>query len=240
LGDIQQRNARVFYGLDADKASVPGGVLSAGDFYVASNSGYFYQYNGAGWEWPVPGLSILATKIATDAVETLKIKDANVTKAKLAPDAQCCFANSLLHIQDQKATSVNGGTFTQAAWRTRDLTTVLTNEISGASLSSNQITLPAGTYFIIAQAPAFQVNLHKAKLRNTSDAADILIGTVEYTDATDNTTTHSFITGRFTLAAEKIIELQHYGQTTKATIGFGFAFDLTMVEVYSDVLIWKL
>ena len=72
----------------------------------------------------------------------------------------CLNMNSFLHIQDQKPQGTNGGTFTSGAWRTRDLNTVLTNTITGASLADNQITLPAGKYYVEASAPAYQTFAH--------------------------------------------------------------------------------
>ena len=118
----------------------------------------------------------------------------------------------------------------------------MTNEISGASLSSNQMILPAGTYFIYATAPAMYVDQHKAKLANITDTSDILIGTNEQagTDGVDYYTTHSKVSGRFTLAAQKTLELQHRCSATQAAgIGYGFATNFSVVEVYSDVQIWK-
>jgi len=58
------------------------------------------------------------------------------------------FSTQLFHVRDEKSNGVAGGNFTNGAWQTRTLNTSMTNEISGASLSSNQITLPSGTYFI--------------------------------------------------------------------------------------------
>ena len=59
------------------------------------------------------------------------------------------FENAFLHVRDEKAANTPGGTFTASAWQKRDLNTVKTNQISGASLASNQITLPAGTYHVM-------------------------------------------------------------------------------------------
>ena len=183
---------------------------------------------------------ITAIKLATDSVETIKIKDANVTLAKLAPDAMGDFGHKLLHIQDQKGTGTAGGTFTAGAWRTRDLNTVLTNEIPSATLVSNQISLPAGTYFIIASAPAFRTNNHKAKLRNITDGADILIGLSEFSTTTgDQAMTPSRVIGRFTIAGTKVLELQHQSAMTQALNGFGAFAGFAVIEVYSDVAIWK-
>ena len=143
--------------------------------------------------------------------------------------------HNLLHLRDEKAQNTEGGTFTLGAWRTRDLTTVKTNEITGASLASNQITLPAGTYFVDASAPAFQVNFHQSKIYDTTGAADLIIGTNSYSYTLDLSVTRSICKGRFTIAVESVIELQHRCAATKVG-GFGVAGNYT-TEVYSEIII---
>lgn len=141
--------------------------------------------------------------------------------------------------QDQKANNTPGGTFTQAAWRTRDLNTAVVNTITGASLASNQITLPVGTYHIEASAPAYIVNSHKTQLYSVTASAALLLGTSEYCDAGGYTQTTSKVSGFFTLAAPAVLELQHYCQSTEATDGFGKATNFGVVEVYSRVMLLK-
>ena len=152
--------------------------------------------------------------------------------------AQGKFESQLLHVRDEKANNTGGGTFTSGAWQTRTLNTSLTNEISGASLSSNQITLPSGTYFINALATADAVRAHKIKLRNITDSSDTLIGVNTYSgnDAIDSQTTTSFLRGRFTISAQKTFELQHRCQTSST---YGLVGNFSTVEVYADVQIWK-
>ena len=142
-------------------------------------------------------------------------------------------------VSKQKSNGTEGGTFTSGAWQTRILNTVVTNEISGASLSSNQITLPAGTYEIEASAPAYLVTHHKLKLRNISDTSDALIGTQAYCLGTDSVQTLSFLYGRITIAAPKIFELQHYCSVTQATLGFGIASGFNVIEIYARIWIKK-
>jgi hypothetical protein len=151
------------------------------------------------------------------------------------------FCHKLIHVQDQKATGTQGGAFNNGAWRTRTLNTILTNEISGASLAANQITLPSGTYYIEASAPAFRVSRHKALLYNITDAANEIIGTSEISLNTGSyATTRSFIYGRFTIQSSKVFEIQHRGVITRAVDGFGLAFGVGgVIEVYTDVKIWK-
>jgi hypothetical protein len=157
-----------------------------------------------------------------------------VSNSVLATEAKA-FQAGLLHIQDQKASGTNGGTFTSGAWRTRDLNTVLTNEITSASLASNQITLPAGTYFIIARAPAFFVDEHQARLQNITDGTTLLTGSCGHVGADMS---NSFVWGRFTLGGTKVLELQHQCSTTRATDGFGNNMSFGTV-VFAEVLIWK-
>jgi len=149
------------------------------------------------------------------------------------------FARALLHVQEQQSAGTDAGTFTSGSWQTRTLNTVVTNEISGASLGSNQITLPAGTYIIEASLPGYRCDLHKGALYNTSDTAFELQGTSEKTTSASAISTRSFITGKFTISAEKVFELQHRCSSTKGTDGFGVASNFGVTEIYADVMIWK-
>lgn len=149
------------------------------------------------------------------------------------------FEAQLMHVQDQKSTGNVGGTFTAGAFRTRTINTVLTNEISSASLAANQITLPAGTYFIQASAPAYNCNDHKLKLRNITDGADTLIGG----NVSSNTTAgiNATVNGRFTIASAKVFELQHRCSfSSGSTDGMGRLCGYSVTEVYAEALIWKI
>lgn len=139
------------------------------------------------------------------------------------PTITCTVDQGVLHVQDQKASATDGGTFTTGAWQTRVLNTTVTNTITSASLSSNQISLPAGTYDIWAAGVAFQVNNHQARLQNITDGSTILLGTQAHSRATSTSdgNSESRVDGRFTIAGTKTIELQHRCQTTGTTTGFG-------------------
>ena len=151
------------------------------------------------------------------------------------------FESQLLHVRDEKSSGTQGGTGTATAFNTRDLNTIKTNEITGASLSSNQITLPSGTYYAIAHAVTRRANENKVRLRNITDSSTTLVGFSERSASGDVTTTQGFVSGRFTIAAEKVFELQHYftdidGGSSEVK---GQATASGEVEVYVDVQIWK-
>lgn len=148
--------------------------------------------------------------------------------------------NNFFHAQDQKTSGTASGTATSGSYQTRILNTVVTNTISGASLSSNQVTLPAGDYYIEASAPAWQTNAHKVKLVNITDVADIAIGTSEYASLAGNSANRAFVSSdKFTLASAKVIQLQHRFATTSATNGLGISSSFGDIEVFADIKIWK-
>lgn len=152
------------------------------------------------------------------------------------------FANNgqYLILADEKASGTNGGTFTGGAWQTRTLNTVRTNTISGASLASNQITLPAGTYRVNTRANALRVNLHQSRLQNITDTTTTLVGTTEITEQAGAIVANtSVIWGTFTIASSKVFELQHRSQLTQLNDGFGQAASLG-TEVYAMVEIQRL
>jgi hypothetical protein len=123
--------------------------------------------------------------------------------------------------RDFKSGNASGGTFTSGAWRTRDLNTTVINNITGCSLASNQVTLAAGTYYVNATAPGRTVDNHQTRLYNTTDSAELGFGTDAYIAAGVNASGTSPLQTYFTLAGEKVIELQHRCLTTRADDGFG-------------------
>lgn len=151
--------------------------------------------------------------------------------------------SNFLHVQDQKPSGTAGGTFTSGAWRARDFNTVVTNSISGASLTANQVTLPAGTYFIDGAAPAFGVIGCVLRLYSITAATVLLTGnSLRSTDVTGNLQGNvvNMVSGIISLADVTVIELQHICQQTYATSGFGLCTNLGQdYNTYSDLKIWK-
>jgi hypothetical protein len=150
------------------------------------------------------------------------------------------FGAQLLHCQQEVAGGVDGGTFTSGDWRKRSIgvSTAITNEITSATLTSNVISLPAGTYHVEASAPAYGVEEHVVRLYNTTDASLIMPGTAENSNSGSPTTTRSSLSGRFVLSGTKNIELQHRCAATKSTTGLGIASSFS-ASILADIKIWK-
>ena len=146
----------------------------------------------------------------------------------------------LYHIRYEVTSGTHGGATSAGVWNVRPLNTEPVNDISGASLSANQITLPAGTYDIRAVGWAQETDGHRLRLRNTSDTATELSGVNGFAQDSSAVGGIATLFGRFVIASEKIFELQHYSVRTKATNGLGFAISSGEVEVYTDIEIRKI
>lgn len=142
-------------------------------------------------------------------------------------------------IEDQKSSGVDGGTFSSAADRTRTLNTLVYNANSLATLSSNQFTLPAGTYYIEWSCPAYAVNGHQSMLYNVTAGLTVKRGTTAYGSNTTSVQTDSHGNATVINAGNATFEIRHRCVTSRATEGFGFAANLG-TEVYTTVKIWKI
>lgn len=144
-------------------------------------------------------------------------------------------------LKDLKAASTNGGTFTSGAWRTRELNTLVDNTGIVTNLASNQFILPAGEYYIEASAPGFDVDGHQAKLYNITDAADVILGSSEFSDSGgSHPPTNSLVKGTFIISSAKTFELQHRCATT-STANNGFGRGVTFgSNIYTQVSLTKI
>jgi len=150
------------------------------------------------------------------------------------------FESQLFHVRDEKTAGVNGGTSSGGADNNRDLNTVKTNEISGASLSSNQVTLPAGTYYVHASAPCYKGNGHRLVLYNISDGANEIIGTNAFASINDNGFNRSFVIGRFTISGSKTLKFITWTDLGQANNGLGVQEPADgRIEIYTDAQFWK-
>ena len=201
------------------------------------------------------GLGALATKTTAlfadiDAAavvtssETIASNNNNTTlptsaAVKSYADSAIAAIQQFLHVREQDVSGADGGTFTSGSYITRVLNSVAVNTITGASVTSNKITLPAGTYRLMAYVPAHRVNAHKAILYNVTGATTIRVGSSAWAPSGATVTTYSVIIVQFSIGVTSDLEIRHKCQTSMANEGFGKACALGDAEVYTDVMIWK-
>tara|TARA_R100000329_G_scaffold35638_1_gene33486 strand:+ start:58 stop:648 length:591 start_codon:yes stop_codon:yes gene_type:complete len=171
-------------------------------------------------------------------VDTDMLAASAVSSAKLASGAGGKFQSYAI-IADEKNTNTDAGSSTGGSWNTRDLNTEIADADGIVSISSNQFTLQAGTYFLEASAPAYQPSRHRIKLYQTSGtAADVALGTCEFSNNNDAMVTRSFLSCRFTISTATTYEIRHFVQESKSGNGLGVAMNQG-TEQYCVVKIFK-
>jgi len=148
-------------------------------------------------------------------------------------------ASSIAIFNETQASGTNGGGFTSGSYIKRVLNTTVVNNITGCSIASSVITLPAGTYQVFATPSAISVGSHKSRLQNTTAATTLALGETAYNNTSFAAYTTSTIQAYFVLATSSTIELQHRCQTTKTTDGYGIASSFGDSEIYSQITIFK-
>jgi phage-related tail fiber protein len=144
-----------------------------------------------------------------------------------------------LLIQDQKASGTAGGS-ASAGTQQRALNTTVRNTIAGASLASNQVTLPAGTYRVNGFSVSASSSYHKAWLRNVTDTTVVAQGeSCNIYGAAIYGSSSSKFNGSFTITSSKVFDIQHYFTVAQAANGLGPAASSGQVEVYSTLEIIK-
>ncbi len=146
----------------------------------------------------------------------------------------------LLHMRDEKTPNTDGGSSSATTFNIRDINTVKINEITGASLTSNVITLPAGTYEVKALACAWDVTKNRIGLWDKDNSIFMVLGQNQYARGTINHGNIAFLYGQFIIEIETDFELHHFTGGAVTTNGLGRKMNDGSVEVYTELLIKKL
>lgn len=186
---------------------------------VFQNNGLigFYYYDGVAWD--TLGGASSVTNISNIT---------NVNDSKIAV------------LLDKKASNVDGGTFSDGAWRKRDLNSA-TGDLSFISLdsSSSEFTLSDGTYLIEAKAPGYNVDQHQIRLYNNTLGSVISVGSMALSGNLSSATT-SFLTIVVTVSSgTETFTLEHRCDATNVGDGFGLSSNWGD-NVFSQITIQKL
>lgn len=147
-----------------------------------------------------------------------------------------------LHVREEQAQNVAGGAASSGA-NDRILNAVKFNNIPGASVASNRITLPEGVYKVEIKAPAYAIDSFKIALLDYGTGAILLEGTNAFSwSTTPSAVTFGELTGILTIPAggrNMIVRL--YAAVAKSINGLGVPLNRTgLVEVYTDVMIKRI
>jgi hypothetical protein len=155
-------------------------------------------------------------------------------------DTGPAYTPQYMKVSDQKTAATSGGTSTALSTVTRTLNTTDANTITGASLSANTVTLPAGKYVFRGRAPGANCAQHRAALYNASDSVVVALGSNASSSSTGNNQSDSWVSGYLNIASAKQFTLRH-------TIGLGDSNGLGKssdmngnIEIYSELEFWKI
>lgn len=151
--------------------------------------------------------------------------------------------------RNEQTSGTSGAALTASSWTTHNVNTSSYNNISGASLASKQITLPAGTYKLSGWGGANTTfntsgksDRFKPRLRNITDGTTTIVGGNGLSSGYSGTLADGHqipLNGVFTIATTKVFELQMYasggGNATE-----GFPFGSGEVEVYAELVFEKI
>ncbi len=130
---------------------------------------------------------------------------------------------------------------TSTGWNTRGLEDEEINEIAGASLAANQITLPAGTYEVEAvQGVGNQSGAQRffgSRFQNITDASTPIDGINLSLGVDGGFGSQIYLSGRFTIPSAKVFELQIW---TNAATNQGYGFGAVAPFKRADLKIWKI
>lgn len=135
-------------------------------------------------------------------------------------------------------TQVGGGGGTNLGGvNIRTLNTVVRNTLSGASLASNRVTVPSGTYRVRGTAPASGVGVHQAYLYSITASANLLIGGSEYQSGNSS---RAMLQGEIVIAVPTVFELRHWTGSTSGNLGAAVGAGAGLVDVYSELIFEKI
>jgi hypothetical protein len=146
----------------------------------------------------------------------------------------------LVHARFSKAAGTVGGAATAGAWTKYPFSSLETNEVSGASMASSVISLPAGTYEVYGYCTFSATSITQIRLRNTTSSVTELVGHSVRAENSDNQSTTAMILGRFDLAGTRDIELQYHTGTSTSSSDLGAPRNAGEIEVYGDLLIKRI
>jgi len=146
------------------------------------------------------------------------------------------YSSQYMHVRDEKANTTNSGN-SSTGINVRTLNTVVANTITGASLSTDTVTLSAGVYDFMATAPSYGSSaFHQLRLYNETSAADVMVG--QNARGASGVCSAATVCGMFALTASANIKLNHHF-SVGATNGLGIATSLGAIEVYAELQIWR-
>jgi hypothetical protein len=216
-------------GTDGEYFDITGTTAITG-LTVAANRMFILQFDGAltfthGASLNLPGAANITTAAGDEALcfataaDTVRV--INYQVAATAPGGGG--ADDILIFEYQTAHPTNGGTITAGSWQTYPWSHEVLDDGGHGSISSNQITLAAGTYEYEFEMTFANCNCILPRLYDTTNTAVLGYGVEHRHPTTADFCYNGGGRGVFTIAGSTVLEVQYFVESTVATKGLGVA-----------------
>ncbi len=138
--------------------------------------------------------------------------------------------------ENQQSNNTNGGAAATTTWTVHTLNTEVENDITGCSLSSNQVTIPAGTYRVKAMHQHFDSDTVRLRFRSTTTSKEVKSLNSEHAQV-DGVGVAPVAEGIITLTSAEIFELSYYRDTNATAQDLGVPANAGDTEIYGRVII---
>lgn len=135
--------------------------------------------------------------------------------------------------------TTDGGSLVTGSDQTCVLDEEVFNDITGASLSSNQVTLPPGRYLAWAHVPANNGLHFRAILYDATAAADIYRGPNQYGSGATFHHNASLMCS-FSLSSSSDIEVRYRAANAQATNGLGIGTNFGDDQIYTELTVARI
>ncbi|MEI2386030.1 hypothetical protein [Breoghania sp. JC706] len=172
-------------------------------------------------------------QVPGQAVGDNSLRAANTAYVKAVRDA-------VLWVRDERPSGEGGSPPVTQDWFARTLQTIEANNIAGASLNADQITLPAGTYTIQASAQVLATQHSRLRLYNVTENASLVEGPMVYARESYSHQIDQHLMGRFVLSAPATLELQQIVARNPGSAGLGLADPWSQATVFAEAFIRRI
>ena len=188
---------------------------------------------------PSDDITLKVPSTTGSAGEVLKVATANHSSTNAELEFAKVAFQSYACIADRKAADAEGGSSSAATWMTRDLNTELFDPDGIVSISSNQFTLAAGTYFIDWTCPIYKGNRGLSILYDITGSAELAQSTSPRSDYATSSGVDQRGFARISPTGSNVYEIRQKVEAAKASYGLGRPGLYGAYSIYTQVLIYK-
>lgn len=205
--------------------------VGSGQIIYVAGAGYFSASNPTATTVTLSNLGYGPNVLPGNVIASGAIVSPGGPKGANAPDD----TRGYIMLRRELSSGTNGGTFTAGAWEPRLLNTTVNdtaNQVLALNTGTGIFQIKAGKYKVRCEAPAFDVNRHRTRLRNVTSGGSIY-GTSEFTG--DNGQSNSLAQGIVEILVDTEFILESRCSVTKASTGFGIAANFDQPECFEFV-----